>query len=315
MIIKQADDRTHDIETLEHIIRLPYISRDQAKRAEKELIALRSGLKGEREAAYHIDFHYGTGENYAIIHDLRLEYEGRVAQIDHIVIGRMLQGFLCETKYWSDGIAINDQGEFSAQYGSKKIGVPSPIMQNKRHIKVLSSVLASGRVDRPTRLGIKLPVSLYPITLVSTGAKIQRPDGLDKKKYAEVIKADQLDDYIQSYLDVNTSVFALGKVVSPSTLHGFAEAISTMHTPIKIDYWSKFGIETASRPIVPNLSGTRQAPQIQAALNTSASPEKVKVPKEYFCAVCTKVVELKVARFCWFNKERFNSEIRCRAHQ
>jgi len=178
MIIKQADARTHDIELLKHIKSLSHISREQAKRVEKELISIRSGLKGEREAAYHIDFHYGAGENYAIIHDLRLEHEGRVAQIDHLIIGRMLQTFLCETKYWSDGVSINEQGEFSAHYGQRKIGVPSPIMQNARHIKVLSSLLNSGQIERPKRLGMKLPFTLNPITLVSTGANIQRPEGL-----------------------------------------------------------------------------------------------------------------------------------------
>jgi len=43
--------------------------------------------------------------------------------------------------------------------------------------------------------------------------------------------------------------------------------------------------------------------------------QTAKTPKEYSCAVCGVIVELKVARFCWFNKERFNREIRCRAHQ
>jgi len=311
MIIKQADDRTHDIQTLQHIIQLPYISRDQLNRAKRELIALRSGLKGEREAAYHINFHYGKGENYAIIHDLRLEHEGRVAQIDHLIIGRMLHSFLCETKYWSDGITINSQGEFSAQYGSKKIGVPSPVMQNKRHIKVLSDILASERVERPKRLGVRLPVSFYPITLVSTGAKIERPN----EQYGDVIKADQLNDYIQSQMDRETSVLSLGKLVTANTLRDFAEAILAMHTPNRKNYWTMLGIEQAKASSLRNSSGAEQVNQVQNSPNTSSSNKKIKIPKQYVCAVCTKVVELKVARFCWFNKKRFDNEIRCRSHQ
>ena len=99
MIIKQADDRSCDIDILKNLRSLPHITANQANRLDKELIALRSGLKGEREAAYHIDFHYGDGQNHAIIHDLRIEFDGWVAQIDHLILGRLLTGFICETKY------------------------------------------------------------------------------------------------------------------------------------------------------------------------------------------------------------------------
>ena len=317
MIIKRADARTHDIEVLKRIKGLSHISRDQARLVEKELIALRSGLKGEREAAYHIDFHYGSGQNYAILHDLRLEYEGRVAQIDHLIIGRMLQVFLCETKYWSDGIAINDQGEFSAHYGRKIIGVPSPIMQNARHMKVLSDLLASDKISRPKRFGMMLPFTINPITLVSTGANIQRPEGLGADKYSEVIKSDQLDAYIQMHSVSNMSAFAVGKLVSRHTLRNFAESLSALHTPIKIDYRAKFGIDPAEA-FSENSSGPSMSFQVSLSSglkNGNASEEKETSPKQYFCAICKGEVDLKVARFCWFNKERFDSQIRCRAHQ
>ena len=317
MIIKQADARTHDIDLLKHIKSLSHISREQAKRVEKELISIRSGLKGEREAAYHIDFHYGAGENYAIIHDLRLEHEGRVAQIDHLIIGRMLQTFLCETKYWSDGVSINEQGEFSAHYGQRKIGVPSPIMQNARHIKVLSSLLNSGQIERPKRLGMKLPFTLNPITLVSTGANIQRPEGLNQKKYAEIVKIDHLNDYMTTHFDSNMSPFSLGKLVSADTLRSFAEGLSELHKPLKIDYWKKFGINP-SRPSKGNTSSPSVSSHplvIQSSQSQDTKTKKRASQKQYFCNVCKAEVELKVARFCWFNKKRFNGEIRCRTHQ
>ena len=46
----------------------------------------------------------------SVIHDLRIECEGRVAQIDHLLIGRFLDIWVCETKNFSEGIAINEQG-------------------------------------------------------------------------------------------------------------------------------------------------------------------------------------------------------------
>lgn len=316
MIIKKADDRISDIKTLKNLRALPYITDAQVKRVDRELVALRSGLKGEREAAYHIDFHYGDSLNYAIIHDLRIEHDGHVAQIDHLIIGRMLTGFLCETKYWSDGVSITPEGEFSAHYGQKAFGIPSPIMQNARHIKLLTSVLASNRINRPKRMGMKIPITLNPITLVSTGASIRRPSGKTREKFTEVIKADQFDEYIQVRADENTSVFSIGRLIAADTLRSFAQSIAALHAPIRINYAAKFGILAPSSP--PTLEQTI-APavikQIDTLEPTVAPPEKVKSPKAYQCATCSAPVELKVARFCWFNKPRFNGEIRCRAHQ
>ncbi len=296
MIIKKADDRSYDVETLKNLRSLPHITGDQVNRLDKELAALRSGLKGEREAAYHIDFHYGDGLNYAIIHDLRIEYEGQVAQIDHLILGRMLTGFLCETKYWSDGVSINPEGEFSAHYGQKTFGIPSPIMQNARHIKVLNSLFASTYIARPKRLGITLPINLKPITLVSTGAIIRRPSGKIREKFIEVIKADQLGDYIQVHMDKNTSVLSLGTLISADKLRRLAQSIAALHKPIRINYAAKFGITAP--------------PSFE--LNKIITPATTKI---YHCAICAAQVELKVARFCWFNKDRFNGEIRCRVHQ
>ncbi len=307
MIIKKPDDRNYDIETLKNLRSLPHITKDQAARLDKALIALRSGLKGEREAAYHIDFHYGGGENHAIIHDLRIEYEGQVAQIDHLILGRMLTGFLCETKYWSDGVSINPEGEFSAHYGQKTFGIPSPIMQNARHIKVLNAVLGSSHINRPKRLGMKLPITLYPITLVSTGATIRRPSGQIREKFTEVIKVDQLDDYIQACMEKNISALWLGKLIGADRLRSFAQAVAALHTPIRINYAAKFGITNAVQTVAK--------PIAQPAVKPAAKPIKAPSAKVYHCATCAAVVELKVARFCWFNKERFNGEIRCRAHQ
>ncbi len=310
MIIKKSDDRSYDIETLKNLRALPHITNDQATRLDKALIALRSGLKGEREATYHINFHYGDSDNYAIIHDLRIEYEGQVAQIDHLILGRMLTGYLCETKYWSGGVSINSEGEFLAHYGRKTIGIPSPIMQNARHIKVLNNILASNHIVRPKRLGMKLPVTLNPITLVSTGATIRRPSGKVREKFTEVIKVDQLDDYIQACGEKD-SVLSLGKLIGADSLRSFAQAIAALHTPIRINYAAKFGImnrvQTVAKPI--------GQPAAKPAVKPTAKPVKIPSAKVYHCATCAAVVELKVARFCWFNKDRFNAEIRCRAHQ
>lgn len=108
MIIKEADDKKSQIATLEALGARRDASPEVRKRIEQEIRNIRSGIKGEEEAAYEINFHFGATKNYAVIHDLRIEVEGRVAQIDHLLIGRFLDIWVCETKSFCEGIAINE---------------------------------------------------------------------------------------------------------------------------------------------------------------------------------------------------------------
>ncbi|SDX20984.1 nuclease-related domain-containing protein [Lysobacter enzymogenes] len=85
-----------------------------ARQAATELRIRQAGLKGERDSAYHIDFHFERSPNWAVIHDLRLERDGRVAQIDHLLINRWLEIYVLETKHFHAGIKITSDGEFLA---------------------------------------------------------------------------------------------------------------------------------------------------------------------------------------------------------
>jgi hypothetical protein len=50
--------------------------------------SIRAGIAGERDAAYAIEFELGGCQNRCTIRDLRLEVDGRVAQIDHLIVRR-----------------------------------------------------------------------------------------------------------------------------------------------------------------------------------------------------------------------------------
>ena len=77
----------YDIEALRLLAARPDASADARKKIEQEIRNIQSGSKGEAEAAYEIEFYYGASKNWMVLHDLRLECDGRVAQIDHLLIG------------------------------------------------------------------------------------------------------------------------------------------------------------------------------------------------------------------------------------
>lgn len=198
-----------------------------------EILMRLAGLEGEKSAAYFIDFTFGSSSEYAVIHDLRLEFGGRVAQIDHLVISRRLDLLVLESKSFKGGLAITETGEFvSVDPQGNPFSIESPLKQNERHVAVLRDILGSqSRVVG--RFGVKLQPRMLPLVLVSTGTVLTRPRRFDTSK---VMKADQIADALTA-LSPNGSierVFAAITRMSEPRLQGLARKLVRLHRPIKV---------------------------------------------------------------------------------
>lgn len=243
MLIKQADDASALLAALE--ARAQGSGAD-AKRAETELRIRRAGLRGEREAAYLIDFDYAASPNWAVIHDLRLEHGGRVVQIDHLLINRWMDVYVLETKSFNAGVKITDDGEFLRWNDYRKTyeGMASPIEQNERHIAVLRDVMA--RIELPVRLGVRIAPSFHSFVLVSPKAKVYRPKQCDTSR---VIKADQLKKAIWRDIDNENGLLSLlktaAKIVSGETVEFVAKQLAALHRPLRVASETASNAETA----------------------------------------------------------------------
>lgn len=149
MILKQADSKETLLNDLERLAANASANAplDRKKRIEQELRTVRAGMKGEQEAAYLIDFHFKDRESWIVVHDLRLEVNGRVAQIDHLLLHRCLDCYVLETKHFSSGMKITEDGEFLRwnHYRKTYEGMPSPLTQNDRHVAVLGRCIRKDR--------------------------------------------------------------------------------------------------------------------------------------------------------------------------
>ncbi len=154
MQLKSADDRQPDLDVLTALLARPDADAATHRRIEQEIRQIRAGAAGEREAAHEIEFHLAHNRNRMTIHDLRLEIGERVAQIDHLVIDRLLDIWVLESKHFAEGVAINDHGEWTGFYGGRSYGMASPVEQNRKHVAVLEQVFAKKLVKLPKRLGI-----------------------------------------------------------------------------------------------------------------------------------------------------------------
>lgn len=302
MILKNKDSRTEDIQELNRLSNLN-ISSKQRFLIERELKCLMSGNSGEKSSAYYLDFGFKETDNWAIVHDLRIEHRGLVAQIDHLLINRFLDIHVLESKNYFYGIKITDDGEFLIYNGKSYQGIESPIEQNKRHIELLQMAIKDRNLA-PTRLGISIPVSFMNYVLVAPNARIDRPV---KQQFdtSMVVKADAYASHLEKELDKRSvvSVLAAGvKTIGTDTLKEFAHKILRLHRPGKFNYAAKFGIDESD---VQN----NATPQ-----TTTKPPEKTKTTAKG-CDQCGVEVEEKVAYYCRINKSKLNGKVLCRSCQ
>lgn len=304
MIIKQADDKTRDLEMLKSMAARPDVSAGVRTKIKQEIKNIQSGMKGEADAAYEMGFHFRASKNWMVLHDLRLKCEERVVQIDHLLINRFMEIYVCESKRFSEGIAINEQGEFSAFYDSKPRAIASPIEQNRRHIAVLEAVFKTGQVALPTRLGFNLKPALKSLILVSTTSRITRPktkvEGVE-----QVIKNDQLHTHIYKAIDADNNPILAVKLIGQDTLEAFARSLAAAHQPLEINWAAKFGVP--GNPLQSEISvrGSRELTNPESASATTNKSSKLS------CASCGVAVTYTVAKFCWSNKRRFDGKVFC----
>ncbi|RYE49053.1 MAG: NERD domain-containing protein [Hyphomicrobiales bacterium] len=238
MICKNADSKAGAIAALESLLACAVPGKKAL--VERELRMLRAGIKGEQEAAYLIDFQLKDSQKTAVIHDLRIQLgDGRVAQIDHLLIHRTLRFYILETKHFAHGVKITDEGEFLRWNDWKKTyeGMPSPIEQNERHAAVLRTVLKKLGMGEPT---------IESMILIAPEARIDRSKRFNSDR---VVKADQFLTAMQKNLD-NASILGLlggfAKATFSESIADIAKKLVRLHRPIAIDYAAKFGMTDAS---------------------------------------------------------------------
>lgn len=309
MLLKSADDKENQITVLKNLLSHEKISPEKKQWIDKELRNLKTGIATEKQAAFELDFHFANSKRHIILHDLRLEIDGRVAQIDHLIMNRLFEVYVLETKTFSSGLTINSAGEFSTVYDGKPVGIPSPIEQNARHVAVLRDAFKS--IGLPTRLGIPLMPSFVPVVLVSQKALITRPEAKNLD-FTSVIKLDQFRSWYEKKLDaVGAKDFIdILKVSSLNTIKGLAEKLVELHNPGRVDYIRKFDLaETllSKTPVRPTATPLQQlSPENPAVSNDTG---------KRFCAGCNTVIHEVVAKFCLNNFSRFKGKTYCRPCQ
>lgn len=248
MILKRADDKSAQIAELEALQSVATGATN--KKILSELSMLKAGIIGERKSSFYLDDAFKNSNNTYVIHDLRIEHNDRVAQIDHLFINRFLDVYVLETKHAHTGIKISEAGEFTRwnQFQNRAEGMSSPLAQNDRHVDILKEVF-DVLIEMPTRLGLTLQPRFYSRVLLNPEARIDRPKKFDT---AKVMKADDFyNSYMQEYENagVFTTVSTIAKFMSSEAVERIAQQLVSLHKPLTPNYAAKFGAGVSLKKI------------------------------------------------------------------
>ena len=337
MLIKAADDKSRRLQLLKDLQQSSQITPSQRTWLREEWTRTQRGLQGERDAAHYIDSHYKDSELLAVLHDVRLVVDGEVAQIDHLLINRMLHFFLFETKCFSGEVHINEQGEFTVTYpGERRLGIESPIEQSIRHERILAKTLE--RLGITGRAGTQ--PSFHHAVLMHPKAVIHRPDA-QRFDSSNVIKADQIETWRQRYVNQEIGlVRVLASAVnlhSLDTLREWGEKLARQHRPADLMALPEFmkpraapqaspaplatsqGVAFAS-PKGPALAGASAYPAPESSASPpsalpAAAPPDDALRRKLVCVACGSKISFAEGKFCWNQADRFGGFQYCRQHQ
>lgn len=335
MILKQKDALDEQVQRLEHAIKGLGPGRER-QRLEKDLAAIRAGAKGEEEAAYHIDFHLKDSPNWAVIHDLRIEWNGRVAQIDHLLIDRFLEVYVVESKSFRTKIRHANGGWERLNFSHWE-GIPSPVEQNERHIVVLKELIDELGFA-PTRLGIVLQPVFFNFVVVQPSCSIMG-------SVPKAVNIHRMDELVAVIRRDTPSAVKIMKVVSSDTLVAFASHLVACHKPAPHPEPLVNAVNAAPKCSSPGASATEKCQGCGGKLSTAEADfcleRKARFAGQVLCRKCQKLapqrmlpqdqgdapnasksaaqcvecgtaVDSKVLLFCRINAEKFARRILCR---
>lgn len=313
MIIKHADDKAARLRMLENLLTSPTLGANQRQWAGHEAFRFRMGCAGERSAAHYLDNYLKDDPERMLIHDLRVDVAGEVAQIDHLMVTRGLHFYLIETKSFNGRLTITDRGEFSVLYGGgREYGIESPLEQCRRHERVLAKLL--DQLEIRGRLGMR-PM-FHHCVLIDPKGTIARPDAAAFDT-SSVIKADQFaawhQDRITSGLSLLQVASAMANIVSATALQDLAARIAHHHQPANPLALPDF---MASRSDVSRLDEAVEPPASARPLSPPADhTAQTSTRRRLICSSCGAKLTFAEGKFCWNNEARFGGLQYCREHQ
>lgn len=173
---------------------------------------------------------FEASENHAVLHDLRLETQGEVVEIDHLLIDRTMTFFVIDSHAFHADLHISPYGEFWAEYaGARRFVIDSPLARSRTNAAALQRVLVQSGVEGR----MKMPPVCVPLVVANMRSKITRPDpeAFDTRA---VLWTEQFAHWYERYLtrfDPRAMLHAFINGASSEEVKRWAELLLAAHRP------------------------------------------------------------------------------------
>ena len=184
-----------------------------------------SGRKAEEQMAFYLRRFYGSSADVDVLNYLRIDLNGEVAQMDHLVL-HPFGLLIVESKSVSDGLQITDDGQWMRWFNRKPSGMASPITQAQLQGKLLKELLNNTVKQK----GFFDQVRLDVLVAISDGGTITWPKS---GALPEVCKADQVPDRINNRIDQFRKLHKEPDILTLDHRRVIADFLIKVHKPLE----------------------------------------------------------------------------------
>ena len=198
---------------------------------EKDIMLQKYGISGESNVHYELKTSFMP---MLCLHDVRIEHENYVAQLDFVVITNKFLAVL-ETKKLNGNITVNRDGDFIRTIRTRrgrefKEGIYSPITQNARHLKIVKELLSK-------KLNInKIP--LKSLVVMANPKSIINKDKCPTDIKSSLYKCDQVIKQLEKLQGDKKNEYNLDE----KRLYAIADLLLKMDTPIHFNNHAKYNL-------------------------------------------------------------------------
>ena len=240
----------------------------------------KAGRNAEVQMAHYLLRFFGKSDTFDVLNGIRIEHDGEIAQMDHIVI-HPYGLVIVESKSVAGSVQIKDDGQWMrwSPKHNKPFGMRSPVTQAQMQCALLKDLLLA----RVKNKGVFDSVFFDVIVAISDSGTIQWPTS---GPLPAVCKADQVPGKIQHLLEVVT--LNAGNKAAPLNTDNrkrMADFLLAMHQPLPVP-------EAESEPLVEDAPKVASAPEI--AKTVGELPAKA-------CKYCSGTrLELSYGKFGYY---------------
>jgi hypothetical protein len=267
MLLKDCDSREYDVLVLEVLAQNATLSTQERQQVLRMLRGVRAHQERRRSLARFLNTLFESRDDWVVLHDLRLEGDDGVIELDHVLINRLMQFWVLDASCFDLPLTISPFGELSAHQGPsveqgasvgqgslEDIGevvqsgdelrlTPSPLLALKEQQQCFRRWLESSGL-LPSRLGMVLQPQLTHRLVIAAEEQVSRPpeDILDSRALVD------LRGLSEECLNLGSGAASVARMrdfthrIDPRRLRRLGRAILAQHGPSRVDWASRLGL-------------------------------------------------------------------------